>query len=32
MLGVAKSDAGGTVVDLGQQDVTVSITVQWEFL
>lgn len=26
---MAKSDAGATVVDLGQQDVTVSITVQW---
>ena len=29
MSAMAKSDAGATVVDLGQQDVTVSITVQW---
>lgn len=29
MAAMAKSDAGATVVDLGQQDVTVSITVQW---
>jgi len=27
--GVAKSDVGATVVDLGEQDVTVSITIQW---
>jgi len=29
MMGVAKSDAGATQIDLGQQDVTVSITVSW---
>jgi hypothetical protein len=32
MMGVAKAGAGGMVVDLGQQDVTFSITVQWELL
>jgi len=29
MLAMAKSDAGATVIDLGQQDVSVSITIQW---
>lgn len=29
MTAMAKSDAGATVVDLGEQNVTVSITVQW---
>jgi uncharacterized protein YggE len=29
---MAKADSGGTVVDLGQQDVTVSISVQWSLL
>ena len=29
MLGMAKSDAEATQIDLGQQDVTVSITVSW---
>lgn len=30
VLAYGKAESGGTVVDLGQQDVTVSITVQWE--
>ena len=29
MMAMAKSDAGVTVIDLGQQDVSVSITIQW---
>ena len=29
---MAKADSGETVVDLGQQDVTVSITVQWSLI
>ena len=29
MMAMAKSDAGATVIDLGQQDVSVSITIQW---
>ena len=29
MMGVAKDSAGSTQIDLGQQDVTVSITIQW---
>ena len=29
MMVMAKSDAGVTVIDLGQQDVSVSITIQW---
>jgi len=29
MMGVAKDSAGATQIDLGQQDVTVSITIQW---
>jgi uncharacterized protein YggE len=32
MMGVAKDAAGSTQIDLGQQDVTVSITVQWALL
>ncbi len=32
MMGLAKSDAGATQIDLGQQDVSVSITVQWALL
>jgi len=32
MMGVAKDSAGGTQVDLGLQDVTVSIAVQWALI
>lgn len=32
MSAVAKDSAGGTSIDLGQQDVTVSISIQWELL
>jgi uncharacterized protein YggE len=32
MMGVAKDAAGSTQIDLGQQDVTVSITIQWALL
>jgi uncharacterized protein YggE len=28
-MAMAKSDAGATTVDLGQQDVTVSVNVRW---
>ena len=32
VMAVAKSEADATVIDLGQQDVTISITVQWSLL
>jgi uncharacterized protein YggE len=32
MSAVAKDSAGSTQIDLGQQDVTVSISIQWELL
>jgi uncharacterized protein YggE len=32
MLGLAKAESDSTVIDLGQQDVTISITVQWSLL
>jgi uncharacterized protein YggE len=28
-MAVAKTEADSTVIDLGEQDVTVSVTVQW---
>lgn len=32
VMSVAKADADATVIDLGQQDVTISVTVQWGLL
>ena len=32
VIAVAKSESDATVIDLGQQDVTISITVQWSLL
>jgi uncharacterized protein YggE len=32
VMGVAKTESDATVIDLGQQDVTISITVQWSLL
>lgn len=32
VMALAKSEADATVIDLGQQDVTVSVTVQWSLL
>jgi uncharacterized protein YggE len=29
VMGLAKAESDATVVDLGEQDVTVSVTVQW---
>jgi uncharacterized protein YggE len=31
-MGVAKAENDATVIDLGQQDVTISVTVQWALL
>jgi len=31
-MAVAKAESDATVVDLGEQDVTVSVTVQWSLL
>ena len=32
VMGVAKAENDATVIDLGQQDVTISVTVQWALL
>jgi uncharacterized protein YggE len=32
VMAVAKAESDATVIDLGQQDVTISITVQWSLL
>ena len=32
VMSVAKAESDATVIDLGQQDVTISITVQWALL
>jgi uncharacterized protein YggE len=32
VMGVAKAESDATVIDLGQQDVTISVTVQWSLL
>ena len=32
VMSVAKTEADATVIDLGQQDVTISVTVQWSLL
>jgi hypothetical protein len=32
MMAVAKAESDSTVIDLGQQDVTISVTVQWALL
>jgi uncharacterized protein YggE len=31
-MAVAKAESDATVIDLGQQDVTISVTVQWALL
>jgi uncharacterized protein YggE len=31
-MAVAKAEADATVIDLGQQDVSISVTVQWSLL
>jgi uncharacterized protein YggE len=31
-MGVAKAESDATVIDLGEQDVSVSVTVKWSLL
>lgn len=32
VMGVAKAENDATVIDLGQQDVTIAVTVQWSLV
>ncbi len=32
VMGIAKAESDATVIDLGEQDVTVSVTVKWSLL